>query len=120
MQRSRLSFNGRLIKNITHHSIETAPESESGKLFGSTIKENIIPLPDVFRYVVPLMHCIMGLGNQVYNELNRVVKELDEKENGIENKAYKANIESTLSENFVEKEEKKIYMPITTLPEWLL
>ena len=32
------------VKNITHHSIETAPESESGKLFGSTIKENIIPL----------------------------------------------------------------------------
>ena len=53
------------------------------------------------------MHCIMGLGNQVYNELNRVVKELDEKENGIENKAYKANIESTLSENFDEKEEKE-------------
>ena len=95
------------VKNITHHSIQNLPESESGKLFGSTVAENIIPLPDVFRYIVPLMHCVMGLGNQVYNELNRVVKELDEKENRIENKDYKAKIESLLSEKYVEKEEKE-------------
>ena len=38
------------VKNITHHSIEKVPESESGKLFGSTVKENIIPLPDMFIY----------------------------------------------------------------------
>ena len=95
------------VKNITHHSIEKVPESESGKLFGSTVKENIIPLPDMFRYIVPLMHVIMGLGNQVFNDLNRVVKELDEKENRIENKEYKAKIKSTLSEKYVEKEEKE-------------
>ena len=94
------------VKNITHHAIEKVPESESGKLFGSTVKENIIPLPDMF-IIVPLMHCIMGLGNQVFNDLNRVVKELDEKENRIENKEYKAKIKSTLSEKYVEKEEKE-------------
>ena len=49
----------------------------------------------------------MGLGNQVFNDLNRVVKELDEKENRIENKEYKAKIKSTLSEKYVEKEEKE-------------
>ena len=94
-------------KNITHHSIEQVPGSESGKLFGSTVKENIIPLPDMSRYMVPLMHVVMGLGNQVYNELNRVVKDLDEKENRMENKDYKAKIEGTLSEKYVKKEEKE-------------
>ena len=59
------------------------------------------------RYMVPLIHVVMGLGNQVYNELNRVVKDLDEKENRMENKDYKAKLEGTLSEKYVKKEEKE-------------
>ena len=44
-------------KNITHHSIEQVPESESGKLFGSTVKENIIPLRYVQIYRAPYARC---------------------------------------------------------------
>ena len=95
------------VKNITHHSVGTLPDRESAKLFGSTVAENIIPMPDIFRYIVPLMHCIMGLANQTYNELNRFAKELDEKENRVENHEYKENIKSILSEKCLEKEEKE-------------
>ena len=95
------------VKNITHHSVGTLPERGSAKLFGSTVAENIIPLPNIFRYIVPLMHCIMGLANQTYNELNRFARELDEKENRIENLEYKENIESILREKCLEKEEKE-------------
>ena len=96
------------VKNITHHSIGALPDKASGKLFGSTVAENIIPLADIFRYIVPLMHCIMGCANQVYNELNRYVKELDEKENRLENQEYRENIKVNLGEKKVEKKEKEV------------
>ena len=38
---------------------------------------NLVPLEDIFRYKPPLMHIIMGLGNTVFNELKKVVIELD-------------------------------------------
>ena len=50
------------VKNITHHSVEKLPEKATGKLFGSVINENIVPLPNPLRYIPPLMHVIMGLG----------------------------------------------------------
>ena len=53
------------------------------------------------------MHCVMGLGNQLYNELDKVTKNLDANENRIENQDYKVNIEELLSEKNVELEEKE-------------
>ena len=95
------------VKNITHHSVEKLPEKQTGKLFGSVVNENIIPLPDPLRYIVPLMHVTIGLGNNLYDELTTVAKELDEKENRNENRAFKDNIENSLAEEYVAKEEKE-------------
>ena len=44
------------VKNITHHSVEKLPEKATGKLFGSVINENLVPLPNSLRYIPPLMH----------------------------------------------------------------
>ena len=95
------------LKNITHHSVEKLPEKATGKLFGSVVNENIVPLPNPMRYVVPVMHVLMGLGNQLFDELTRVAKSLDDKENRNENKEYKENIETCLADERVEKEEKE-------------
>ena len=64
------------VKNITHHSVEKLPEKATGKLFGSVVNENIVPLPNPSRYIPPLMHVIMGLGNQLFDELTSVAKKL--------------------------------------------
>ena len=93
------------VKNITHHSVEKLPEKATGKLFGSVVNENIVPLPNPSRYIPPLMHVIMGLGNQLFDELTSVAKKLDEKENRNENKQYKEQIETCLKDEIVEKEE---------------
>ena len=53
------------------------------------------------------MHVLMGLGNQLFDELTRVAKSLDDKENRNENKEYKENIETCLADERVEKEEKE-------------
>ena len=95
------------VKNITHHSIEKLPERQTGKFFGSVVKENIVPLANPLRYIAPLMHVVMGLGNDLYDELTRLVKDLDEKENRNENRQHKENIENSLAEENVAKEEKE-------------
>ena len=53
------------------------------------------------------MHVVMGLGNQLFDELTRVAKSLDDEENRNENKEYKENIEICLADERVEKEEKE-------------
>ena len=64
-------------KNFTHHAMESGALRQTGKYFASVTGVNLAPLTDIFRYVCPLMHTIMGLGNSVFNELKRVVIELD-------------------------------------------
>ena len=65
-----------LEKNFTHHTIDSKSK-KSGQHFGSVTGGNIVPLPDIFRYACPLMHIVMGLGNSVFNELKRAVRDLD-------------------------------------------
>ena len=64
-------------KNFTHHAMESGGSRQTGKHFGSVTGANLVPLEDIFRYKPPLMHIIMGLGNTVFNELKKVVIELD-------------------------------------------
>ena len=56
------------------------------------MKENIVPLANPLRYIAPLMHVVMGLENDLYDELTRLVKDLDEKENRNQNREYKEKI----------------------------
>ena len=89
-------------KYLTHHSLKNMPQRKTGNLFGNVIGENLLPLDNIFRYIPPLMHIIMGLGNDVLNELKRVVIELDEKEAETQN--IHENIERHLKILYEEKE----------------
>ena len=66
-----------LDKNFTHHSLESGGSKKTGMHYGSVTGVNLVPLPEISRYVCPLMHTIMGLGNAVFNELKAVVKAID-------------------------------------------
>ena len=63
--------------------MESGPERSTGKHFGSVVADNLLPLKDIFHYIPPLMHIIMGLGNNLFAELKRTVIELDNTENNI-------------------------------------
>ena len=76
-----------LEKQFTHHAVDTGETSgmnETGKSFGSVINHNLIPLKDIFRFVPPLLHIIMGLGNNVFTQLKNEVLKLDETENNVD------------------------------------
>ena len=64
--------------HLTQHLLNNLPQRKTGRLHGNVIGENLLPLDNIFQYVPPLMHIIMGLGNDVINELRREVNELDE------------------------------------------
>ena len=88
---------------LTHKNVESPGETKSGKHFGSVISDNLLPLKDIFRYIPPLMHIIMGLGNNVFNELKRVVMELDSEETGNEN-PHQLNIRNQIKDAYEEQE----------------
>ena len=77
-----------LEKHFTHHAVETGKTSgmnKTGKDFCSVINQNLIPLTDIFRFVPPLLHNIMGLGNNIFTELTNEIVTLDKNEDGIVN-----------------------------------
>lgn len=78
---------GKNIRNLKKTTILRVKD-----LRGSVVKENIVPLANPLRYIAPLMHVVMGLGNDLYDELTRLVKDLDEKENRNQNREYKEKI----------------------------
>ena len=69
---------------MTNHSLNSIPQRKTGNKHGNVIGENLLPLDNIFRYIPPLMHIIMGLGNDVLNELKRIVRDLDEKESEVQ------------------------------------
>ena len=87
---------------LTHHSLNSLPQRKTGNLYGNVIGENLLPLNNIFRYIPPLMHIIMGLGNDVLNELKRIVIELDEAEAETQN--ISRNIEGNLKKLYEERE----------------
>ena len=54
--------------------------AKSGKDFGSITGTNLFPLENIFRYLPPLMHIIMGLANDVLKELKKDVIKCDDEE----------------------------------------
>ena len=70
-----------LDKNFTHHAFESGGSKKTGQHYGSVTGVNLVPLPEISRYVCPLMHTIMGLGNALFNESKAVVKTLDSSNN---------------------------------------
>ena len=75
---------GDLEKHLTNHSLDNIPQRKTGNRHGNVIGENLLPLDNIFCYIPPLMHIIMGLGNDVINELKRVVRDLDDKESEVQ------------------------------------
>ena len=73
-----------LEKHLTNHSLNSIPQRKTGNKHGNVIGENLLPLDNMFRYIPPLMHIIMGLGNDVVNELKRIVRDLDDKESEVQ------------------------------------
>ena len=68
---------------FTHHAVETGKTTgmnTAGKNFGSVINKNLLPLENIFRYVPPVLHVIMGLGNNTFRDLKTDVVGLDMKE----------------------------------------
>ena len=68
---------------FTNHAVKTGKTSgmnKTGKDFGSVINQNLIPLQDIFRFVPPLLHIIMGLGNNIFSELKNEIIAIDKKE----------------------------------------
>ena len=55
--------------------------SKSGKSFGSVVANNLIPLIDIYRYIPPIMHIIMGLTNDTLKELKSQVIKFDRARN---------------------------------------
>ena len=53
-------------------------------------------LQDIFHYVPPVMHIVMGLGNLVFKELKRLTIELDEKESNFSSESHKTAEEELL------------------------
>ena len=73
---------GHYTKNLANHVVNTGGKSSTGKHYGSVVGNNLIPLKNIFRYISPLMHTTMGLGNDTFRELKRCVIELDIKHMG--------------------------------------
>ena len=58
-------------QSFAHHAVHTGKTSDmnkTGREFYSVVNQNLIPLEDMFRFVPPLLHIVMGLGK--YSTLN--------------------------------------------------
>ena len=90
---------------MTQHSLNNLPQRKTGRLHGNVIGEDLLPLAIIFCYIPPLMHIIMGLGNDVINELKRLVIEMDseESESDVQVNQMKG-IEKWLKELYEKKE----------------
>ena len=82
-----------LEKHPTKHSLDTLPQRKTENLYGNVVGENFLTLKNIFRYILPLMHIIMRLGKNVFNELKRTVIKLDRHSN---NTLYKSIAENDL------------------------
>ena len=96
-----------LEKHFTHHAVETGKTSgmnKTGKDFCSVINQNLIPLKDIFRFVPPLLHIIMGLGNNIFTELTNEIVTLDKNEDGLVDDTNAEKNKEHLHQLYKEKE----------------
>ena len=108
-----------LDKNFTHHALESGGSKKTGQHYESVTGVNLIPLPEISRYVCPLMHTIMGLGNALFNELKTVVKTLDSSDNVMTVEKEKKQKE-TLKALYEEKEQLDIIFSNCNLDKMIL
>ena len=73
-------------------------------MFGSVKAGNLLPLSDINHYIPPLLHIVMGLGNNLFNELKKQIIKLDEDENEQSDGEKKARAEE-IKDLYVEKDE---------------
>ena len=107
-----------LERHFTHHAVETGKTSgmnKTGKDFYSVINQNLIPLIDIFRFVPPLLHIIMGLGNNIFTELKNEIVSLDKNEAGIVDDTNAKNIREHLNQLYKEKDKLEIDFSDTQL-----
>ena len=88
--------------HLTHHSLDSLPQRKTGNLHGNVVGENLLQLKNIFRYIPSLMHIIMGLGNDVLNELKKTVINLDNDES--DNDVIKFNVTEDIKKLYCEKE----------------
>ena len=78
--------------------------NKTGKDFCSVINQNLIPLKDIFRFVPPLLHIIMGLGNNIFTELTNEIVTLDKNEDGLVDDTNAEKNKEHLHQLYKEKE----------------
>ena len=68
--------------NIAHHTFQrgSLDMSKTGKNHGSIVAHNLCPLSDIFKYISPVMHVIMGLTNDTIKEVKSDVVKKDQAE----------------------------------------
>ena len=94
----------------TRHSIESIPTRATGLHFGNVIASNLLPLRDIFHYIPPLMHIIMGLGKVLFNELKRAAEDLDKKEDNYNSEQH-LNLKKEIEELHTKKEQLETVHP---------
>jgi hypothetical protein len=95
--------------NIAHNAVSCGDKntSKSGKSFGSVVANNLIPFIDIYRYIPPLMHIIMGLTNDALKELKSQVIKFDNASKETENAfdGHHEQVQEKLKEMYDEVED---------------
>ena len=110
-------------KNVTHHMVgkEGKTSAKAGKDYGSVVGVNLFPLENIFRYLPPLMHLIMGLTNDVLNEFIKDVMKADKEERGIESsETHHKQIQEKLLQMYSEVKDLEAQLSNTSLAKMVL
>ena len=92
---------------IAKHAVKTGGKemAKTGKNFGSIVAYNLMPFENMFRYVPPLMHIIMGETNNVLKELKEATVKIDLEKTNQENKeTQQKEAQDMLVQLYLEKE----------------
>ena len=82
---------------------------------------NLIPLENIFRYIPPLMHLVMGLANDTLDELKKDVVKADDEEMGNEsNNDHKEKIKEKLVELYADAEDLEAKLSNTSLAKMVV
>ena len=111
-------------RNVTHHIVgqEGKTSAKSGKDFGSVTGMNLFPLENIFRYLPPLMHIVMGLANDVLKELKKDVIKCDEEEKVDEgfDDNHKQAVQENLIKMYSEVEDLEAQLSNTSLAKMVI
>ena len=97
-----------LASNYTQHTVKAGQPSglnKTGRDFGSVIHHNLLPIEDLFRCIPPLLHIVMGCGNDTFLKLKIDVMQLDVDETGVVNDDKYIEKINNSSKNIYEQKE---------------